>query len=914
MSLVEDSCARLREHFAALKASRDGKSQGPVYALEHPLTEHERVALTMCLRNVRKKEGLRTDHWLAWIVVATEFGYSYSGWDYWPRLEAKIPDWQYSDRNRLTGWFERFAREYGGARTSGAWARQFCMIAWPITHAILPTDLQVQLSRAIYSVRHHLFGIDDRSDAELGGIVANRWVPHGERFERLMQREQFVGTLVRMLLQPNSDADAISHHALRRILSDVESHADAHLWLRDARALCKPTAKVSAPAQPMVRDNATLRPRFSPNLVLRKDKLHRWGLGVKPGSVIGLIADAPQLKKSLARLQYAVAGNDAQAFPATDLDKAEPRERPLWALPTAGTPVLRFLPLDDPDAVVLTRDCVLAPRDLWLFKMRSDGLGWLQSAPTVIVGSTYLFASADPERPLPGTPVETTVPGLRLSQAQIPLTLSNAEATALQAAGLTVAKRTTLRPWGVLPRVWRDDGLAEYVLAEPILLQVERDHDFDAIRVCIDKNAAEEHSCPQLGSFLLEIAGLPLGSHRIAVDTLVIQRSGSVTTTSTLASAALQIHVRPPSAWHPGALPAEALAVALAPAEPTLDQLLQGRVAVAVDGTAGDTIKVSLAIVDSRGERHDRLIVRRRPPLSAAEWHQKLEVELRKPDVSLFALAATHAHLAIGSDNFGCHRAELAVFPRPLRWGVEARGSDFVLRLHVDAADTPQVTFYPRYAPCTAQGVAFDAVYRGTVGRDGLYVACVGECTAALVVSCPPVKISLDKREALGAPHVDERDPSRLLESLCRWVAARVIGRLPLSRQASVIDALHSRLVLELAGTRWSNAERHLASHGSLADLDTVVEPRVRNYGINLGRCRGLQDIAQLKDNFIRTSTAYGITTDPRRADFAWRVVFEPRLLCHEHLVADAFADPTLPALIRGARLIELGLNAGKKS
>ena len=52
--------------------------------------------------------------------------------------------------------FRKFRQIYNGVVPSGPWAKHFSIIAWPITHAVLPRYLQQQFARALYDLRFML--------------------------------------------------------------------------------------------------------------------------------------------------------------------------------------------------------------------------------------------------------------------------------------------------------------------------------------------------------------------------------------------------------------------------------------------------------------------------------------------------------------------------------------------------------------------------------------------------------------------------------------------------------------------------------------------------------------------------------------------------------------------------------------
>lgn len=90
---------------------------------------------------------------LLWVVHATEVGYGYSGDEYWQTFEEQTPNWLVEDRYRIKNQFVDFHRTYGGYRPTGPWAQHFSIICWPISHALLPRDLQRYMARILFDLR-----------------------------------------------------------------------------------------------------------------------------------------------------------------------------------------------------------------------------------------------------------------------------------------------------------------------------------------------------------------------------------------------------------------------------------------------------------------------------------------------------------------------------------------------------------------------------------------------------------------------------------------------------------------------------------------------------------------------------------------------------------------------------------------
>ena len=149
---------RLEAHFHALRDHRDTSGHGaPIFALEHGLSEAELALVKAEVCSAVRRRHLPRESWLPVVIYATEVGYDYCGDEYWQTFESNTPGWaEFGDRHYIRRSFREFKRLFGGAEPTGAWARHFSIICWPITHAVLPTDLQRQLARLLFEYRRAL--------------------------------------------------------------------------------------------------------------------------------------------------------------------------------------------------------------------------------------------------------------------------------------------------------------------------------------------------------------------------------------------------------------------------------------------------------------------------------------------------------------------------------------------------------------------------------------------------------------------------------------------------------------------------------------------------------------------------------------------------------------------------------------
>ena len=149
---------RLDRHFQKVAAERQQLvGRPPVYAIEHGLDRGDLSVLKDLVEGWVRRFRPPGRHWLPFVVYATEVGYSYEGDEYWPTIEHGAPGWSHNvGRSYIKKRFQEFERVYGGAEPRGRWASHFTIICWPITHALLPADLQRQFAKLLYLSLIHI--------------------------------------------------------------------------------------------------------------------------------------------------------------------------------------------------------------------------------------------------------------------------------------------------------------------------------------------------------------------------------------------------------------------------------------------------------------------------------------------------------------------------------------------------------------------------------------------------------------------------------------------------------------------------------------------------------------------------------------------------------------------------------------
>ncbi|MDE0106148.1 MAG: hypothetical protein OXN89_27535 [Bryobacterales bacterium] len=235
-ALLDKQQERLERHFESLAHLREG-SDVPIFAMEHGLCPEELRQITPVLQSRLNANLPLAPHWLLWVVYATEVGYDYAGDEYWHSFEKQTPGWEYPDRGKVKAWFQKFQRAYNGVVPSGPWAEHFTIIAWPITHAILPVYLQRQFARALYDLRYRLATLVALDPPVVGRLLAVNVNLPTTRFREFLQQEELTGRIVLALLgaEPSESEELIYQPTLSRIVTDLDGVRNSREWLKETR-------------------------------------------------------------------------------------------------------------------------------------------------------------------------------------------------------------------------------------------------------------------------------------------------------------------------------------------------------------------------------------------------------------------------------------------------------------------------------------------------------------------------------------------------------------------------------------------------------------------------------------------------------------------------------------------------------
>ena len=329
------------ERLLAARFNSLGDSRvGPVFFIEHGLSEVDAEHLRKAVSRAAKRCPLQSSWWrvnpLPLVVTATEVGYEYrgTGTDFWPKLESALGIHVSPEaRQRVRDLFARCSSKYRGARPPVTpWTKAFRLIAWPVTHALVPLEFHRQLAAALANLRSSVQELDDDALHRAVRIAARH---PSARFEAFLEDGSHAVPVIRALLGGGNGE--ISQHTVDRINLDLTADRDARLDITIARRRQRRLRK-----RPDTSVVTATREVLNGILQLRLREGARLAIEARFGSVEG--SDAERLRRILRRRRFRPRlWGVASPVPSEWLFAGLPFPVNLRAVPDTGTALLQGL-------------------------------------------------------------------------------------------------------------------------------------------------------------------------------------------------------------------------------------------------------------------------------------------------------------------------------------------------------------------------------------------------------------------------------------------------------------------------------------------------------------------------------------------------------------------------------------------
>jgi len=812
-------------HFRGL---HDRRSQldppGPVFALEHALKEDELAVLQDAARSAHRTDSLsRTSGrlWLPFAVHAAEVGYIYDGVEYWPIYARETPSWSDSEheRDRVRGWLEKFSKQYGGAIPRGAWANTFKKIAWPITHAVLPRYLQVQLAKLLSDHRHAWPSLLD-DPVELGARLHLWSWDYTDRLEKFCQNTALVGHVAVALVSGEDDESPyLEPSTLKRLVASLNSERQSRRWLQDARRSAR-SVRTRHFQHGGGDRHAGGRSRLGtdPKLQLRCDAGVWKAYAVLP-DLRPLQHTLPTVYDALRTSRAEIAGG-RRVIPTGGLLYATPAVE-LASWPSSAAPFLLLQGASPEVNTLIADECRITPGPWWVFRQKSGEPAVEVRGKFVRPGSHYTVLGSAGTKP-PDVAwcerVEQAFAGASAYELCVPAVLVSRDAQALTACGLSVVSDVSVSPVGVVASAWDGEGSVEWLAGEAALIVIRAEHAPAHVALSIDGEPSFYADWPTGGTeLLLALEGLEVGEHQIVVSLRDGDDAGSETVGTLIAT------IRDGQVVAQGGSAGEGIRARLVPAQPSLPELWNGQAVVEADGPESASAELSIALRDSDGRELGSCRRSLELPLSADGWRRLFEQVRGLPDLERHYDAADSAEIGISRSGVGFATLTCERGFRGLRWVIAARHEGGYTARLIDRTDGSAVSvqLFRVEAPLRPEPHLAGEEFIGPV-RGGLLWATNGEQVAAQIIPPDPNELMrvgiAQPLVPIGKKSLDEVQKLMLYWRMWRDadLPAHPFG---IRERQRVLDALRTAVAAMLAPGKWAEFEHRIAGIAA-ADVD----------------------------------------------------------------------------------------------
>lgn len=840
---------KLSAHFSNLHQQRlDARC--PVFAIEHGLDDHELNELKQAIRSHIGSCKPSDAHWLSWIVYAAEVGYEFDGHEYWDSFAQKTPDWKVNgDRHFIKNSYKKFVQSFGGFTPSGVWAEHFTIICYPITHAILPKDLQRQLAKILYNLRFQFSRSFLQSSEQMGGRIAERSDEASRRFQQFAGNTGLVGLIARALLfhDEAESGGVILRSTLERIVKDLRLESDAGSWLDQARSVAKENLRRAGRRETAGRQNSP-RAELKPDLTLRPTGESSWDLYLEIPDLLPLAEQSAELREFLETSRPKINGGfyDKRLGSGKLISYGPLREK-LKSLPDENKPLLLFR-REEPASLTkfLKDEFVLKTKNKIVFKKRADGLAYKQESNVVRPGSTYLILCGSAVRSNPlitkqNTPCENSC----LYLLSVPKAITAEDGIFLDSLGLRADFDVRITPIGSTPAAWNEENRIEWLAGESPCFALELNRELETLKLEFGEDKLEISSPPIGEPLFVNLPHFPIGSYRLSVFGKSEQRGDY----RLLGDA--EINIREPRAFSPDSTTSQnALLLFTDPFRPSFEQLFSDRVSFDFWTPPDTNVNVHLNLLSKRSE-DGQLLKKLLTSVSLPGRSDELNANIRqalKTDARIIE-KAEQAHYCTLEFNAGELGTVSVKFERdfsPIRWEAKTdkNGRTF-LRLFDDSdgGEKPSVIKYDFSAPNRKERVAlFDADDSGYAvpPTGGLFVAQTPHIRRGIVVLRRDERSSYKSFAEIGqaqdlVPRFaqsarDIEHLSELIDLYSLWTSSATHGNPLRKADLTVISNGFLSEIVSLAdnASGWRRAEtQYLANRfAGYSSLMRAVSPR----------------------------------------------------------------------------------------
>lgn len=813
---------QLEERFEELAGQRRDLRY-PVYAIEHGVDEITLRNAKFEARKYLRWSGPSNEHWLVWVMLAVETGYTYSGDEFWSLLETEPGQWSTIERRRvLRTFYEKFRLLYGGPKPVGRWSEHFNIISWPVANAILPLYLQRSFVKHLYDLRYALAYRVANDGRDVGQFLLDKYEDGpSRRFRDFLQQTDLTTQIVFALREEHleSSPPRIDPGTLSRIKTDLEQRSIERSYLRDTRKVfqtlgvrCAPNLRTGGAPEP----GTVKPPQVSSRtlLVARRQGDGSFVLGFRLPDIKAVLRAEGLDPNVLKSARVKVAGREDRPEPASVLGSQSLKEWRLHIFPAPQTPLFELDQASNSVRLILDPTSRIQEGRAWLLKRQASGLYQEVLHSKVRIGQDYLLISRSKlaEAAVQAgalTLVPTNPSGVFAYRLITSLAMTPNQIGALGSLGIGFDGGVAISAAGLNPAVAREAlALPSWTSSESVVLRLRTDVKGTPLRVTLDGLAPETFNGGD-GDVLLELGQLEPGKHEVAVS--VIDKNGSPTTPEVFA-----FEVNTPRPWPQAMRDRAGFRLLIQPNEATLEQVRTGVAIVHVVGPATRTVHWSLELYDAAGQFTDAIrIGNTKVGARAAALQAILDTAFRDHADKIDDAPRIDIVASLGELGQQAHSFDHPI--SPLRWKFDSAAGFIRLVDDTDSNDPPKVRAYHFSVPTLRKAVQHEAAKKGIVVEPpGVLFEAVSGKERASIFACPTRTgafqgfSALREGQSLPPQSTNAATLIKLIDSLRRWEKAGAVGQLALLRKQMTLRWLEHQIEIIACGEDFSSKLRRV--------------------------------------------------------------------------------------------------------
>jgi hypothetical protein len=899
--MLTDIESRLHENFAAL-ADKRKRNGWPIFAIEHGLHSDEVEILKSELQaDLSRTQKMSRGHFLVWVILAAEIGYSYNGDEFWQSFEQEVPAWRYwGDRLGLKRRYLRFEENYRGFRPQGRWAEHFSIISWPISHAILASALHSKFAQLLHDRRFELAARQNWTNSELGKFASDSYYGRSTLLAGLLEQHELIGNLISNLRSETQDiGDApIQLSILQRLCRDIESARLGKSNLQGFQRVQRTTnirvkgelGRQGGEADPLEDDNSeAYTRRYRPKLIAKIDSAGVWQLGLNLQGIAGLLAEKGIRLREMRNVRMRFIG---QKRPSPIEALRSFVTQPMIEVPDLARVLSKPLITFEGEAEGLDQlqKIVVGPpiRPCWLLRVQADGLAHEVVGRHIKRDSRYLLVthkelSTETCSVLNLSRVDCAASGPVAYSMETGDHITDVQEIELKKLGLGWIHSININPVGLVPR-WEDGSdSVVFVQDECVLLRIDSDVIVDGFTIRVNRNDPVRVNTGLSRDIILELTDLDIGSHAVRIEPVGAKHSN-------LPSVEFFVSIRSKEHWSLFGTAAAGFSVEAFPHTFSFTDLQVGDSIINVNGLAGEECEVKVSLFNYREELIAKSSLGKIKLPNRIDANGALFKQIEDGEISDHLQDAGTVVFTFVIPDIGKVERVFDQQIEPLRWKLERREGKSIVRL-IDETDEPNRPIVRRASletPDRLETIAYGQVcdgdeitspgYMYTLDRDvpiSSRVFTIMERSKFASFSDLGVKPArfLTSRPA---------DVTKVLAAYVLWRNAQYSGALPLHRRRQILSEIELHLFKLFLHPNWvdrmwafasrnpsllPNQQKHVGGSPGFAS-------QIRSKWKIWKRCNQLA-VNEFADHAVR----YEITDDKRLAKCALVLAMAPQKL-----------------------------------